>query len=202
MKRNKKINKLAVFFTISILEIVSVAGFIGYKSYLIGENVKTLHKETATLQEKTALAQVANDLEQQVSEKESEIEKDKKLFFEDVSLMNFLKNLYGTASVYNLSVNSISFGGLKDAVNTNLSIKMLPVSLSIVGNKYDDIVNFLSFLEKKGYSVKPNAISIRNSREIKKPLSAGGKAGAAVSLSLTIYVQTNSTGGWSYQGGG
>ncbi len=201
MKKSKKANKLVIFFTIAILEMAAVGGFIGYKSYLIGKNVKILHKKTAVLAEKTALAQVANDLEIQKTEKETAIEKNKKLFFNDISLMDFLKNLYGTASVYNLSINSISFSNLSDAASTNPPIKLLPVNLSISGTQYNDIINFLAFLEKKGYSLKPNTTSINTSSRIKDISLSGTKSRTAISLSFTVYVQTNSSGGWSYKGG-
>jgi Tfp pilus assembly protein PilO len=202
MKRNKKIKKLGVFFTIVILEMILVAGFIGYKGYLIGKNTKLLHSKTKVLEEKTTLALVANNLENQKKEKETLIENDKKAFFDDMSLMKFLRNLYNTALVYNLSINSISFNKLQDAANTNPPIKILPINLSITFDDYDNIVKFLAYLEKNKFSLKPDYISISNSSQLKESLPSVRKSSAASSISITIYVQTNSTEEWSYMSGG
>ncbi len=199
MKKNKKVNKLAVFFTISILEIASVAGLFAYKGYLIGKKSEVLHSETKILQEKTAIAQVANDLEKQKTEKENKIKQARAAFFTDQSLMDFLKELSNIAGVYNLHINSISFGGLKNMANTTPPIQLLPVNISISGKNYNDIVHFMSYLEKKGYSLKFNNLSVGEFQSI----GSGGSRSNATNLSvaITIYVQTNSKGKWSYKSG-
>ena len=199
MKKNEKVNKLAVFFTISILEIASVAGLFVYKGYLIGKKSEVLHSETKILQEKTAIAQVANDLEKQKIEKENKIKQAQAAFFTDQSLMDFLKELSDITGAYNLYINSISFGGLKNMANTTPPIQLLPINISIAGKNYDDIVHFMSYLERKGYSLKFNNISIGKFESI----GSGGSRSNATNLSvaITIYVQTNSKGKWSYKSG-
>ena len=193
----KKSNKLKIFFTLAIIEMLVVASYFGYMGYGIITKSKELHKQTTILQEKTALAQVSNDLREQKLQLEKKIEEAKLGFFDDESLMAFLKSFNSIANAYGLTINSISFSGLTVGANVKPPIMLLPISVSITGNSYDGFVNFLSYLEKKGYTIKPNTVSV--SSTISSMRSTPKAKGTSISASFTIYVQTTSTGKWSYK---
>lgn len=205
MKANKRINKLALFFTISIIEMLVIAGFYGYKVYQIASTSKALTKYAAILKQKTAEAEIANDLEKQKIEKETEITKLKSKIFNDDSLFSFLQNLYDTALVYNLNIQSIAFGSLKSATSTTPPVQELPVNISIAGQNYENLINFFSYLEKKGFSIKCNSLSYSGTvAPVNSKVSYGKRLTLKkqMSASFIIYVQTNSNGQWSYESNG
>ncbi len=192
----KKNNKLKIFFTVSIIEILVVAVFFSYIFYGLMSKSKELHKKTVILQQKTALATIANDLENQKLQVEKEITAEKGKFFNDESLMSFLKNLSDIAHTYGLSLDDISFGGLKQEAGTNPPVMLLPISVSFSGNSYDGFVKFLSYLEKQGYPIKANSVSILTRSDSSKNHKPKGN----VSASFVIYVETQSKEKWSYIG--
>ncbi len=192
----KKSNKLKIFFTVSIVEMLVVAIFFGYIFYELASKSKELHKKTVILQQKTELAQVANDLENQKLQIEKQIIIEKGKFFNDNSLMSFLKNLSDIASAYGLSLDGISFGKLKQEASLNPPVMLLPVSVSLSGNSYDGFVKFLAYLERQGYSIKANSVSVLpGARNLNNR-----KSGGNVSASFVIYVETFSENKWSYGG--
>ncbi len=196
MKRNSK--KLKIFFIVSIVEMLIVAIFMGYIVYKIVSVSKTLHRETAVLQQKTELATIANDLENEKAKTEEKINALKGRVFTDESFMNFLQNLDDISGSYGLTVEHISFGQLTPAADVNPPVMLLPVSVSITGESYEGVVKFLHYLEKQGYAIKPNTISMtispsRNSSSLKQ-------AGSNVNISFSVYVETQSKEKWSYGG--
>ena len=193
----KKSNKLKIFFTLAIIEMLVVASYFGYMGYEIITKSKELHKQTTILQEKTAFAQVSNDLKEQKLQLEKKIEEAKLGFFDDKSLMKFLKSFNSIANTYGLRINSISFSRLSTGANVKPPIMLLPISVSITGSSYDGFVNFLTYLEKKGYTITPNTVSI--SSAVSSIQNTAKARGTSVNASFTIYVQTASTGKWSYK---
>ncbi len=203
MKENKKTKGLALFFTLAILEMVIVGSFYGFRIYQIASTSKALKKSSRILKEKTAEAEVANLLEKQEQEKSTEIKKLKSEIFSDNTLFTFLKNLDKTAKAYNLGVQSLSFGEIKNLTNTKPPVKELSINIEMSGQNYDSLINFLSYLENKGYTIKPNSVSFNGSFSN----NSGGMQSKAnrsikkqISMTLTIYVQTNSETHWYYGG--
>ncbi len=192
MAKNKRINKLGIFFTVAIVEMVLVAGFFGYKTYLFIGNMKILNKETVVLKQKTANAAVAVDIERENEKVVQEMSGLKDKFFDDTSLLYFLKDFATIASAYGISINSIGFGGLQKVADTVPPIKGLPVNMSISGS-FDSLIKFLSYLEKYKYFVVPENLSAGG-------ISETGRKARGMSISLTFYVQTLSKGAWSYGG--
>lgn len=196
MAKNKKINKLVIFFTIAIVEMILVAGFFGYKTYLIIDNMKALNRETVVLKQKTAEASVAVDLKKENEKTLAEAKELKDRFFDDTSLLYFLKDFSVVANKYNISINNISFGKLKEVADTTPPIKGLPVNMSMSGS-YDNLIKFLSYLEKYKHFVVPGSLSVSNVSQIKSQLV---RKTNNISVSFVLYVQTPSEGVWSYGG--
>ncbi len=203
MKENKKTKGLALFFTLAILEMVIVGSFYGFRIYQIASTSKALKKSSRILKEKTAEAEVASLLEKQEQEKITEIKKLESEIFSDNTLFAFLKNLDKTAKAYNLGVQSISFGEIKNLTNTKPPVKELSINIEMSGQNYDSLINFLSYLENKGYTIKPNSVSFNGSFS-NNPGGMQSKANRSIkkqiSITFTIYVQTNSETRWYYGG--
>ncbi len=203
MKKNKKTNGLALFFTLAILEMVVVGSFYGFRIYQIASTSKALKKSSRILKEKTAEAEVASLLEKQEQEKSTEIKKLKSEIFSDSTLFTFLKNLDKTAKAYNLGVQSISFGETKNLTNTKPPVKELSLNIEMSGQNYDSLINFLSYLENKGYTIKPNSVSFNGSfsnNSGSMQAKANRSIKKQISMTFTIYVQTNSETHWYYGG--
>ncbi len=192
MKENKS---LKIFFTLAILEMFIVAAILGYFAYGIVSTSGKLRKRTSVLEQKTELAQVANDLENQKAEVETEIKNVRKRFFNDQSLMVFLKKVDHIASAYGLSIEKISFGRLKTGDNPNQSVAILPVSISVKGGDYDSVVKFMSYLEKQKYSMKPNSVSLNYVSSRKASIK---EQGTMADISFSVYLITFSKDVWSY----
>ena len=196
MAKNKKINNLVIFFTVAIVEMILVGSFFGYKTYLIISNMKTLNRETTVLKQKTASASVAIDLEKENEKTLQEIKELKNRFFDDKSLLYFLKDFSVVANRYSISINSMSFGKLEKVSDTEPSIKGLPVNMSVSGS-YDNLIKFISYLERYKHFVVIGDLSISNVSQIKSQL---GRKANNISISFIFYVQTSSEGSWSYGG--
>jgi len=191
----KKGNKLKVFFTVAIVEMIIVGIFLGYFVYGIVSKSETLRKQTLVLSQKTELAKVANELEMQKVETEKEISSLREKIFNDETLMQFLKDLNSISSAYGLSLDRVSFGELKPVEGFNSKVMILPVSLSLSKGNYDGVVKFLSYLEKQGYSMKPDTISIVS---ISYRNSNSKENGSQIAVSFSVYVKTNSQKTWGY----
>ncbi len=196
----KKNSKLKIFFTFAIVEMLIICIFSGYFVYEITVKSKRLHRQTIVLQQKTELAKVANDLEEQKAETEEKIESVKKSFFNDVSFMEFLKDLSKISSAYGLTLNRVSFGRLKVAAKVTPPVMILPVSLSMSGYDYNGLVKFISYLEKQKYSIKPDTIAVTVISSRNKSKAAKQRA-AEVNISFSVYIETQSNERWAYEGG-
>jgi Tfp pilus assembly protein PilO len=186
MKNQKSIRKTLTI--VVVVEIVCVLAFAGYKVFSLTRTTMNLNRETQTLQQKIELAATYNDLETELSKTNADIATFKNTFFDDDTLLLFLRNLSDNALKFGVYINSVSFGGLTPAADSTPPILTLPVSLTVACDS-KGLSNFLTYLETyKNYIVEDS-------------VSFSTTAKSGTSINMKLYVQTSSSEKWSYMGG-
>ncbi len=186
MKKQKAIRRTLTIVT--VVEIICVLAFAGYKIFSLTRTTRNLNRATQTLQQKIELAATYNDLETELSKTNAEISTYKNTFFDDDTLLLFLRNLSDNALKFGVYIDSVSFGGLTPATDSTPPILTLPVSLTVTCDSRG-LSNFLTYLETyKNYIVEESVA-----------FSSTSKSGT--SINMKIYVQTADSEKWSYTGG-
>ncbi len=183
MKKNQK-SKTRVFITIAIVEIVLVISFISYLGILLTKKAGELNAKTQELQN---LVQSVHTIETLKNENEKENENLTNLkskFFNDDSLLTFLKNFCNKANDYNIEISTIEFGTLSPVLDSTPPLKKLPVSISMRGS-YRNLTNFLKYLESNKEHIEEIDLNFSNE---------------TVQMNIVFYVQTNSLDRWVYEG--
>lgn len=186
MKNQKAIRRTLTI--LAVVEMVCVLVFAGYEFFSLTVTTGNLNRETQTLQQKIELAATYNDLETELSKTNADIVTFKNTFFDDDTLLLFLRNLSDNALKFGVYINSVSFGGLVPVVDSTPPVLALPVSLTVVCDS-KGLSNFLTYLETyKNYIVEDSVA-----------FSSTAKSGTSINMKL--YVQTASSEKWSYMGG-
>jgi len=187
MRKSKKIKTINIFLIIVIIEIVGVIGFLGFNVFTLTKNIKKLDNATIILHQKIDNANTIESLKADLSKTNASINDIEAMFFDDKSLLNFLKGLSSDALKFGIDINTISFGNIITVQDTAPSLKALPISLN-VSSGYDNLANFLKFLETHNRYIVENSVSY----------STGEKANT--SINITFYVRTASVDRWTYKG--
>ncbi|MGB9695483.1 MAG: hypothetical protein ACPLZB_05835 [Caldisericaceae bacterium] len=184
---SKKIKAVNLFIIVAVIEMVGITGFVGFKVFGLSKNIRKLNDENVVLHQKIESANTIESLKSDLATTNDNFAKTTAFFFDDNSLLAFLKALSNNASKYGISVNSVSFGNIGIALDANPPIKTLPVTLQI-SSSYDGLDNFLKYLETFNKYIIENSVSF----------TSGEKANTSVSI--TFYVITQSTDRWTYTG--
>ncbi|MEF3244493.1 MAG: hypothetical protein K6343_00705 [Caldisericaceae bacterium] len=183
MKKDQK-SKIRFFIIVVIVEIILVISIISYLGILLTKKSGELSAKTQELQD---LVQSVHTIETLKNENEKENENLTNLkskFFNDDSLLTFLKNFCNKANIYNLEIFTMEFGTLSPVVDTSPPLKKLPVSISMRGS-YRSLTNFLKYLESNKEHIEEIDLNFSND---------------TVLLNMVFYVQTNSLDRWVYEG--
>jgi len=188
MRKKNKIRFINVFILIAIIEIVGVVGFLGFNMFTLTKDIKKLNSETLILHQKIDSANTVESLKTDLSKTNASINDIEAMFFDDKSLLNFLKGLSSDALKFGIDINTISFGNLTTVQDTAPPLKALPISLNI-SSGYDNLANFLKSLETYNHYIVENSVSY----------SATGIANTGINI--TFYIRTASVERWSYEDG-
>jgi len=193
MKNISKPNLPTLLFLIAFLEMALVISFAGYKLYCLAKYTSILRVKTIELQNRTEIADTVNILNDEKKKLEGQLIDEKRYFFTDAALLQFLKDLEPKAGNYGISVNSISFGNLVSVSESLKDLKTLSISFSMTGS-YNGIVRFVESIENSRPIAKPNQISFSLSN-VKSPEGPG-----MINTSILFPVETRSSDKWFFQG--
>jgi len=181
-----KVSKARIFVAVIIIEIVAVLGIAAFSGYTIFKNIRTTDKIGIEVKQKLELVQTISSLQKEISDTTSSISNERKVFFDDDTLMRFLKDIYNTAKQKGVVIEEVKFGMLGTAASLNPPVKTLPISLSVSGS-YKNLQNFLYFLESFSKTISISRLSFSSS-------------GVSSQIECVFGVITNSPEQWIYKG--
>lgn len=183
MKKDQK-SKTRVFITIAVVEIVLVVLAISYLGILLTKKAGELNAKTQELQNLVQSVNTIESLKSEIKSEDENLTKLKSKFFNDESLLSFLKTFCSKANSYNIEIFTMEFGTLSPVLDTSFPLKKLPVSISMRGS-YRNLTNLLKYLETNKEHIEEINLNFSNE---------------TVLINIVFYVQTNSLDRWVYEG--
>lgn len=144
----KKIQKVLNY--IIIFELVFFTAFVGYEFLNWKKKMDTLTKLTKEVSEKSELFTNLGNMEKDINIMIEEMENEKMVFFNRENYEEFVGSLEKKIKEFGLSLKSIYIG--EKSKLTQSGYFKIPLKIEVQG-KVENLIKFLSFIEKYRHSI-------------------------------------------------